>query len=336
MICWICATAQLRHGKFLTNSIRVISQHSTLAHFLFLLFYCYRDDEGKTFVIKDVTRFEAEVIPTYYKHRNFSSFVRQLHIYGFRKIKTDGLRIADGKKPEAKYCKFGHDCFQQGNIALLARMGKSKNGDGRMTESIDKETIDELRGEIKDLTNSLTKVMGEVTTLKSLVSRLIDNTHCENSVTRPFPARKKRKQMDDPVPFSVLSARSKTSRNESVQTIKTFKDDKVTSLKAEENEVPIKVVSDGYLSCKDGYNSDYKLNEICNAESDKDDIVYPSPPLPQRSSFSSMASGSLSLGSLALDHELLKEMFKFDMDENSGDVFIPSDAVELPTSSLLG
>ena len=50
--------------------------------------------DGRTFVVKDVPRFESAVIPQYFKHSKFSSFVRQLNFYGFRKVKySDSLRI---------------------------------------------------------------------------------------------------------------------------------------------------------------------------------------------------------------------------------------------------
>ena len=44
---------------------------------------------GDSFMIKDPDRFAAEVIPQYFSHNNFSSFVRQLNFYGFRKVKQD-------------------------------------------------------------------------------------------------------------------------------------------------------------------------------------------------------------------------------------------------------
>jgi hypothetical protein len=36
---------------------------------------CWSED-GETFVVKDPTKFEKEIIPQYFKHSKFSSFVR--------------------------------------------------------------------------------------------------------------------------------------------------------------------------------------------------------------------------------------------------------------------
>ena len=44
---------------------------------------------GDTMVIFDSEKFAAEIIPQYFKHHNFRSFVRQLNFYGFRKLRAD-------------------------------------------------------------------------------------------------------------------------------------------------------------------------------------------------------------------------------------------------------
>ena len=42
-------------------------------------------DDGLQFEIKDQVKFIAEILPEYFKHNNFASFIRQLNMYDFQK-----------------------------------------------------------------------------------------------------------------------------------------------------------------------------------------------------------------------------------------------------------
>jgi len=44
--------------------------------------------EGAGFVVHDAKSFADRVLPSYFKHSNFQSFVRQLNMYDFHKIRT--------------------------------------------------------------------------------------------------------------------------------------------------------------------------------------------------------------------------------------------------------
>ena len=52
--------------------------------------YCAWSECGSKIVVHDVSGFQLNVLPSYFKHNNFNSFVRQLNMYDFHKVGTDG------------------------------------------------------------------------------------------------------------------------------------------------------------------------------------------------------------------------------------------------------
>nr|XP_004661767.2 heat shock factor protein 4 isoform X1 [Jaculus jaculus] len=104
---------------------------------------------GTSFLVSDQSRFAKEVLPQYFKHSNMASFVRQLNMYGFRKV----VSIEQGGllRPERDHVEFQHPSFVRGREQLLERVRRKvpalRGDDGRWRS----EDLGRLLGEVQTL-----------------------------------------------------------------------------------------------------------------------------------------------------------------------------------------
>ncbi|CAK9319524.1 unnamed protein product [Citrullus colocynthis] len=84
------------------------------------------NDDGTAFVVWQTVEFAKDVLPKLFKHCNFSSFVRQLNTYGFRKVTTTRW-------------EFCNDKFQKGEKEKLCEIRRRKTWTNKQQHEIDED-----------------------------------------------------------------------------------------------------------------------------------------------------------------------------------------------------
>ncbi|KAG8738614.1 stress-responsive transcription factor hsf1 [Ceratobasidium sp. 414] len=84
-------------------------------------------DEGDSFFIPSHERLSKELLPRFFKHGNFSSFVRQLNMYGFHKVPHLQQGVLQNST-ETELWQFQNPHFQRGQPDLLCLITRKKTG----------------------------------------------------------------------------------------------------------------------------------------------------------------------------------------------------------------
>uniref|UniRef100_A0A8C2CRN3 Heat shock transcription factor 1 n=1 Tax=Cyprinus carpio TaxID=7962 RepID=A0A8C2CRN3_CYPCA len=104
---------------------------------------------GNSFHVFDQGRFSKEVLPKYFKHNNMASFVRQLNMYGFRKV----VHIEQGGlvKPEKDDTEFQHPYFIRGQEHLLENIKRKVTTVSNIKQEDFKLSTEEMSKMITDV-----------------------------------------------------------------------------------------------------------------------------------------------------------------------------------------
>mmetsp|Transcript_16072 Transcript_16072/g.29304 ORF Transcript_16072/g.29304 Transcript_16072/m.29304 type:complete len:378 (+) Transcript_16072:78-1211(+) len=124
-------------------------------------------ENGDTFIVKDMEAF-ANLLPKFFKHKNFRSFVRQLNFYGFRKLRTDGALISE--RP-AHWWEFRHEKFMRGKVEWLTQIKRANHYEQSPSDQV--EIVDELKNEVSQLKGRIEEMGNTIEHLTGLVETLM-------------------------------------------------------------------------------------------------------------------------------------------------------------------
>lgn len=123
-------------------------------------------NQGKAFEILNLPTFMNEILPTYFKHKNLSSFIRQLNMYDFH------------KQPGDSYI-FNHPLFTSENPEQMLQI-KRKNSTNQNAKNPNEEIIVKIRklrennGNLENTVEKLENIYSEVTSFNQiLISHLL-------------------------------------------------------------------------------------------------------------------------------------------------------------------
>ena len=121
--------------------------------------YVSWNDNGTSFIIKDEERLSNFVLPKYFKHNRFGSFVRQLNLYGFRKVSTINQDLYNQKRAE----EFRHQFFLKDRSDLLGFIKRRSRSVDKHAEEISQvlEEMQKMKDTLMEVTSSLLDVKKE-------------------------------------------------------------------------------------------------------------------------------------------------------------------------------
>ncbi|XP_018555258.1 heat shock factor protein 2 [Lates calcarifer] len=126
-------------------------------------FICW-SQEGNSFLVLDEQRFAKEILPKFFKHNNMASFIRQLNMYGFRKV----MHIDTGiiKQERDGPVEFQHPYFKHGQDDLLENIKRKVSNTRPEDSKIRQEDLTKILASVHSVHSKQENIDARLATLK--------------------------------------------------------------------------------------------------------------------------------------------------------------------------
>ncbi|CAH0473924.1 unnamed protein product [Peronospora belbahrii] len=135
---------------------------------------CGWNATGDTIIVSQLEAFVSMVLPRFFKHRNFPSFVRQLNLYGFHKTVLDSKRL-----------EFQHPYFKRGQPDLLHHIKRKVSNSNHHNQQIVSTSIQNSRLDThREMSDALLREMKELRQRSDAMEKRLREVEIDNAIVR--------------------------------------------------------------------------------------------------------------------------------------------------------
>lgn len=135
---------------------------------------CGWNANGDTIIVSQLEAFVAMVLPRFFKHRNFPSFVRQLNLYGFHKTVLDSKRL-----------EFQHPYFKRGRPDLLHHIKRKVSSNSHHNQQLVSASIQNSRLDAhREISDTLLREMKELRQRSDVMEKRLRELEVDNAIVR--------------------------------------------------------------------------------------------------------------------------------------------------------